>query len=39
MRPSLNKNLWSETEKNKLIRLLKKYSNRNWIKIAQELNV
>ncbi|ORX60073.1 hypothetical protein BCR36DRAFT_342388, partial [Piromyces finnis] len=38
MRPSLNKNLWSETEKNKLIRLLKKYSNRNWIKISKELN-
>jgi len=39
MRPSLNRNIWTETERNKLLNLIKKYSKRNWIQIAKELNV
>ncbi|ORX81790.1 hypothetical protein BCR32DRAFT_244680 [Anaeromyces robustus] len=38
MRPSLNRNLWTETERNKLFHLMKKYSKRNWIQISKELN-
>ncbi|KAL6613295.1 hypothetical protein U3516DRAFT_343925 [Neocallimastix sp. 'constans'] len=38
MRPSLNRNIWTETERNKLLNLIKKYSKRNWIQIAKELN-
>eukprot|EP00833_Pecoramyces_ruminatium_P012501 jgi/Orpsp1_1/1186533/evm.model.d7180000051255.1 len=39
MRPSLNRNIWTETERNKLLSIIKKYSERNWIQIAKELNV
>lgn len=37
--PRINQNKWTPTENNNLIELARKYKERNWEKIAQEMNV